>query len=99
MEDQQWNWKHPISKQILESSQFIDNEVGDIYFNIFNVTILELVEHEKVTRDNEWINAMKEELEIIETKNSWELVDKTSTQATYKVKWVYRTKFISNGSI
>jgi len=34
------------------------------------VTILELVEYQEVMKDNEWINALKEELEIIEKNDT-----------------------------
>lgn len=34
------------------------------------MTILELVEYQEVMKDNEWINALKEELEIIEKNDT-----------------------------
>ena len=42
---------------------------------------------------------MKEELKMIENNQTWELVDKLTHKRAIGVKWVYRTKLNSNGSI
>lgn len=42
---------------------------------------------------------MKEELNMIEKNETWELVDRPAHKKTIGVKWVYRTKFNSDGSI
>ena len=47
----------------------------------------------------QWMDAMKEELKMIENNQSWELVDKLTHKRAIGVKWVYRTKLNSDGSI
>ena len=46
-----------------------------------------------------WMDAMKEELKMIENNQTWELVDKLTHKRAIRVKWVYRTKLNSDGSI
>ena len=80
MEDQQWSWEEPISKQLLETPQFFDDDVDDILvkstrplFEIYqrcNVVVLEPAEFEEAEKDDKWINAMKEELKMIEKNDT-----------------------------
>ena len=42
---------------------------------------------------------MKEELKTIEKNQTWELVDKPTHKRAIGVKWVYKTKLNSDGSI
>lgn len=42
---------------------------------------------------------MKEEMEAIEKNSTWELVDAPEGKKLIGLKWVYRTKYNSNGSI
>ena len=42
---------------------------------------------------------MKEELEVIEKNNTWELVDRPSDKPVIRVKWVYKTKLHLDGSV
>ena len=42
---------------------------------------------------------MVEEIEMIEKKNTWELVDRPKDREVIGVKWVYKTKLNSDGSI
>ena len=55
--------------------------------------------YEEATADQKWRNAMKEELIMIEKNKTWELVDKPNHKKAIGVKWVYRTKLNSDGSI
>ena len=75
MEDQQWSWEEPISKQLPETPQFFDDHVDDIpirstrplskIYQRCNVAVLEPPEFEEAEKDDKWINAMKEELKMI----------------------------------
>ncbi|RVW91763.1 Retrovirus-related Pol polyprotein from transposon RE1 [Vitis vinifera] len=51
-----------------------------------------LIKFEEVEKDDKWIEAMKEELRMIEKNDTWELVDKPQHRKVIGVKWVYRTK-------
>ncbi|KAI4313237.1 hypothetical protein L6164_026230 [Bauhinia variegata] len=83
MEDQQWSWEKPIMKQLPEIPQLFDDDVDDIpvrgtrslseIYQLSNVAILEPAEFEEVEKDEKWINAMKEELKMIEKNDTWEL--------------------------
>ncbi|PKI44501.1 hypothetical protein CRG98_035088 [Punica granatum] len=42
---------------------------------------------------------MKEELSMIEKNQTWELVDRPQDRKVIGVKWVYRTKLNSDGSV
>jgi hypothetical protein len=50
-------------------------------------------------KNNEWIEAMKEKLRMIEKNDTWVLKDKPLHKKTIGVKWVYRTKQNADGSI
>ena len=55
--------------------------------------------YEEATADQKWRNAMKEELIMIEKNKTWELVDRPNHKKAIGVKWVYRTKLNSDGSV
>jgi hypothetical protein len=42
---------------------------------------------------------MKEEIQMIEKNNTWELVDRPKDREVIGVKWVYKTKLNPNGSV
>ncbi|KAI4353685.1 hypothetical protein L6164_002617 [Bauhinia variegata] len=84
MEDQQWSWEKPIIKQLPEIPQLFDDDVDDIpvrgtrslseIYQLSNMAILEPAEFEEAEKDEKWINAMKEELKMIEKNDTWELL-------------------------
>ena len=47
----------------------------------------------------QWCEAMQEELQSIESNNTWELVPRPSHQKVIGVKWIYKAKFCSDGSL
>ncbi|XP_037491502.1 uncharacterized mitochondrial protein AtMg00820-like [Jatropha curcas] len=49
--------------------------------------------------DEKWVSTMEEELRMIEKNDTWELVDRPTHKKAIGVKWVYRTKLNSDGSI
>ena len=61
--------------------------------------LLEPVEFEEAEKDDKWIEAMKEELRMIEKNDTWELVDRPQHRKVIGVKWVYRTKLNADGSV
>jgi len=64
----------------------LDDVVDDIpvrgkrsLFEIYqrgNVVVLDPAEFEEAEKDDKWINAMKEELKMIEKNDTWKLVEK-----------------------
>ena len=46
-----------------------------------------------------WQKAMKDELEMIEKNDTWELVDRPSEKPVIGVKWVFKTKLNLDGTI
>ena len=72
--------------------------LSDVYERS-NVAVFEPAEFEEVEKDDKWIEAMKEELRMIEKNDTWELVDRPQHRNVIGVKWVYRTKLNVDGSV
>ena len=70
----------------------------DIYQSC-NVVVLEPAEFEEAKNYPKWIDAMKEELRMIEKNQTWELVDMLKHKKLIGVKWVYITKLNVDGTI
>nr|CAN63433.1 hypothetical protein VITISV_033829 [Vitis vinifera] len=70
----------------------------DIYQRC-NIVVLEPAGFVEAAENKRWRVAMQEELDMIDKNNTWELVDRPSHKKPIGVKWVYRTKLNSDGSI
>jgi len=80
MEDQQWSWEEPIRKHLQKFPQFFDDDVDDIpvrgtrslseIYQRSNIVVLEPAKFEEAEKDDKWINAMKEELKMIEKNDT-----------------------------
>jgi Reverse transcriptase (RNA-dependent DNA polymerase) len=46
-----------------------------------------------------WVNAMKDELEALTKNQTWELIELPPGKKTVGCKWIYKTKFNSDGSV
>lgn len=57
------------------------------------------VTHEEAANDNRWINAMDGEIQAIEKNKTWELSTLPEGKKPIGARWVYKTKFQSNGEI
>ncbi|OIS98633.1 putative mitochondrial protein, partial [Nicotiana attenuata] len=62
-------------------------------------TFFEPAEYAEAEKDKKWIDAMKEELTMIEKNDTWELVNRPQNRKIIGVKWVYRTKLNADGSV
>ncbi|RVW45664.1 Retrovirus-related Pol polyprotein from transposon RE1 [Vitis vinifera] len=62
--------------------------LSDIYQRC-NVTIIEPTGYEEAAADKKWMDAMKEELTMIEKNQTWELVDKLTHKRAIGVKWTF----------
>ena len=54
---------------------------------------------EEAIRDENWVQAMDEEIEAIKKNNTWDLVDFPKEKNLIGVKWVYKTKLNEKGEI
>ncbi|KAK2404192.1 putative mitochondrial protein [Trifolium repens] len=50
-------------------------------------------------KNEKWVNAMKEELDSIESNQTWDLVDLPHKKKAIDVKWVYKLKVNSKGDV
>lgn len=53
----------------------------------------------EASKSSKWVKAMDAEIEMIEKNGIWDLVPKPYDKNVSYVKWVFRVKFNSNGSI
>ncbi|KAK2359746.1 putative mitochondrial protein [Trifolium repens] len=78
-----------------------DNEVteeGDLVHLAF-MGESESINVNDALKDEKWVNAMKEELDSIESNHTWELVDLPHKKKAIDVKWVYKLKLNSKGEV
>ncbi|KAM1357424.1 hypothetical protein ACFX2H_031230 [Malus domestica] len=64
-----------------------------------NLCIIEPEKFEDAAKDESWMNAMKDELSMIEKNATWELVDRPSNKPIIGVKWVFKTKLNLDGTV
>ena len=50
-------------------------------------------------QDDDWFNAMKEEIDQIEKNKTWTLVPRPTKKNVIGTKWVFRNKLDENGEI
>ena len=50
-------------------------------------------------KSDKWINAMKEELKSMAENNVWDLIELPEGSKRVGCKWVFKTKYDSNGNI
>ena len=70
----------------------------DIY-ETCNLVILEPGSFEEESKQEVWVKAMEEEIQMIEKNNTWELVNRPHGKDIIGVKWVYKTKLNPDGTI
>ena len=54
---------------------------------------------EEASKDKSWVNAMNEELDQIEKKNTWELVPRPTKKNVIGSKWVFKNKMNEEGQV
>ncbi|KAL0425897.1 UNVERIFIED_CONTAM: putative mitochondrial protein [Sesamum radiatum] len=72
--------------------------LSDIY-ETCNFIMLEPENFETAVKHKVWVQAMEEEIKMIEKNNTWELADKPKDKEVIGVKWIYKTKLNADGSI
>ncbi|KAM1480911.1 hypothetical protein ACFX2I_028001 [Malus domestica] len=64
-----------------------------------NLCIIEPEKYEDAAKDESWMNAMKDELSMIEKNETWKLVDRPSNKPVIGLKWVFKTKLNLDGTV
>ena len=72
--------------------------LSDIYQNC-NVVVHELAEYKDAASEPKWVQAIKEELRMIEKNQTWVLVDRPIHKKAIGVKWVFKIKLNPNGIV
>ena len=81
-----------------ESPPLRTRRISDLYENC-NFSGIEPGSFEEAEKEEVWLNAMKEEMRMIEKNKTWELVDPPTDREVIGVKWIFKTKFNQDGSI
>lgn len=91
----------PSSSRHEESSESTPRRVRSLreIYETCNYITMEPENYEAAVKQEVWVKAMEEEIKMIEKNNTWELVDQPKDKEIIKVKWVYKTKLNSDGSI
>jgi hypothetical protein len=66
------------------------------------ITLLSHIEPNSIKeacKDENWVNAMNEELDQIEKNQTWELVPRPKNKNVIGTKWVYKNKMNENGKV
>ncbi|CAH9060191.1 unnamed protein product [Cuscuta europaea] len=72
----------------------------DIYDSCsFALVVTEPSNYEEAATHTEWTQAMEEEIKAIEKNQTWDLVTLPRDRSVIGLKWVYKTKYNSDGSI
>ena len=76
----------------------------DIYDDLdvssnFSLLAFQPSSFEEAIRDENWVQAMDEEMDSIEKNDTWDLVDLPNDKNLIGVKWVYKTKLNEKGKI
>ncbi|RVW83084.1 Retrovirus-related Pol polyprotein from transposon TNT 1-94 [Vitis vinifera] len=71
----------------------------DIYETTQVLFVADPTTFEEAVEKEEWYSAMKEEIVAIEKNETWELVELPEDKNVIGVKWVFRTKYLADGSI
>ncbi|KAI5322684.1 hypothetical protein L3X38_031756 [Prunus dulcis] len=64
-----------------------------------NLCTMEPEKFEEAVKEESWLKAMKDELNMIEKNKTWELVDRPMEKPVIGVKWVFKTKLNLDGSV
>jgi len=59
----------------------------------------EPTKYEEATKEEAWVKAMDEEIQMIEKNQTWELTNKPPEKEIIGLKWVYKIKYNDDGNI
>lgn len=89
------------STRLVDHELFKDSDIadtGDIVHYAFLADAKTLT-WEQAIKIDEWKDAMMEELSSIEKNRTWKLVELPEHKKAIEVKWVFKTKYKSDGSM
>ncbi|XP_052477222.1 uncharacterized mitochondrial protein AtMg00820-like [Gossypium raimondii] len=72
--------------------------IADIYQKC-NVAIVEPSSFKEAMRNEHWKKAMEAEIDMIHKNDTWDLMVRPDQKKVIGVKWVFRAKFNSDGSL
>nr|XP_034923444.1 uncharacterized mitochondrial protein AtMg00820-like [Populus alba] len=90
--------QNPIVEESAEKIDSVNSQQSSPSSTLVKLKTLEDI-YARSFGDKAWQEAMKEELEVIEKNNTWELVERPSDKPVIGVKWVYKTKLHLDGSV
>ena len=61
--------------------------------------VSDLTTYSEAVGKKEWEDAMREELKAIQKNNTWELMELPYGKKEVRLKWVYKTRFHTNGNV
>lgn len=71
----------------------------DLYETTQALFVEDPTSFKEAVKQDEWIKAMKEEITAIEKNETWELVDLPHGNNPIGLKWVFKIKYNSDGTI
>lgn len=114
-EEEKWHWEDKKGTSVAVSPSFAtpplveDETVDDLpirgtrllsdVYQRCNLSMVEPGYYNEAATDPNWIEAMQEELKMIEKNQTWDLVNRPQHKKVIGVKWVYKTKLNADGSI
>ncbi|KAA0039658.1 Retrovirus-related Pol polyprotein from transposon TNT 1-94 [Cucumis melo var. makuwa] len=107
--DEEWDWTVEVEEKQQKVSLDLDELVDDVpirgtrllseVYERSNIVVLQPAGCEEAKRDMKWIEAINEELSMIEKNNIWELVEKPANRKVIGVKWVFKAKLNLDGFV
>ncbi|KAL0300270.1 UNVERIFIED_CONTAM: Retrovirus-related Pol polyprotein from transposon RE1 [Sesamum angustifolium] len=91
--------KATTSKEIEEETPPRRTKLLSDIYETCNFIMLEPENFETAVKHKVWVQAMEEEIKMIEKNNTWELADRPKDKEVIGVKWIYKTKLNADGSI
>ncbi|KAK4399803.1 Retrovirus-related Pol polyprotein from transposon RE2 [Sesamum angolense] len=89
----------PSSEEIEEETPPRRTKLLSDIYETCNFIMLEPQNFETAVKHKVWVQAMEEEIKMIEKNNTWELADRPKDKEVIGVKWIYKTKLNADGSI
>ncbi|KAK4406351.1 Retrovirus-related Pol polyprotein from transposon TNT 1-94 [Sesamum angolense] len=89
----------PSSEEIEEETPPRRTKLLSDIYKTCNFIMLEPENFETAVKHIVWVQAMEEEIKMIEKNNTWELADRPKDKEIIGVKWIYKTKLNADGSI
>jgi len=82
-----------VQNQCTQSLREIHQQLDDTnQHNIFALLSCQPTFFKETTKGPHWVQAINEEIDSIEKKNTWDLVDLPRHKTSIGFKWVYKTK-------